>query len=156
VTGPPSDVRAAGWRDRWRLFRARGVEAGDRVRVGAGVRFEVGPGARVVIGDDAVLGDGCVFAVKERVAIGHGCVLADGVVVVDFDHRFGDVEAPVRLQGLEVAPVTIEDGARLGPGAVVLRGVTVGAGAVVAAHAVVTRDVPAGGVVEGAPARAPN
>jgi maltose O-acetyltransferase len=53
-----------------------------------------------------------------------------------------------------VAPVTLKRGCYLGAGCIILPGVTVGERAVVGAGAVVTRDVPAGKVVVGAPARA--
>jgi acetyltransferase-like isoleucine patch superfamily enzyme len=54
----------------------------------------------------------------------------------------------------ELLPTTIEDGASLGSGSVILGGVTVGARAIVGAGAVVTRDVPPGATVAGVPARA--
>ncbi len=53
----------------------------------------------------------------------------------------------------ELLPTTIEDGASLGSGSVILGGVTVGANAIVGAGAVVTRDVPPGGTVAGVPAK---
>jgi acetyltransferase-like isoleucine patch superfamily enzyme len=144
------------------------------VAIGRGVRFDVAPGARVVLGAGVVLGDRCrihvgsgevsigagtilgercVVTAHERVAIGARCLLGDEVVLIDLDHRFDDVERPVRLQGVRTGPVAVGDGVRIGPGAAVLRGVVLGAGAVVGAHAVVTRDVGAGVVVEGVPAR---
>jgi acetyltransferase-like isoleucine patch superfamily enzyme len=176
---PPAGLpRAPGWRDTLRAARARrsGVRIGGTVTIGRGVRFDVARGARVVlgagvvlgdrcrfhvasgelsIGADTILGERCVVTAHERVAIGAGCLLGDEVVLVDLDHRFDDVERPVRLQGVRTAPVVVGDGVRIGPGAAVLRGVVVGAGAVVGAHAVVTRDVAAGAVVEGVPAGPP-
>jgi acetyltransferase-like isoleucine patch superfamily enzyme len=87
------------------------------------------------------------------VTIGAGAQLGHGAVVVDFDHVFEDVERPIRVQPLTSAPVTIGDGARIGLGASILRGVRVGAGAIVDPRAVVTRDVPDGGHVGGVPAK---
>jgi acetyltransferase-like isoleucine patch superfamily enzyme len=142
-------------------------------RLGRGVRFEVAPGARVVVGDGAalgercrldvrggtvaigagaVLGDRCAVVARAGVAIGERCVLGDEVVVVDFDHSFGDVETPIRLQGLQAAAVRIDARAVLGPRVAVLRGVHIGAGARVGPHSVVTRDVAAGAAVDGVPA----
>jgi acetyltransferase-like isoleucine patch superfamily enzyme len=74
-------------------------------------------------------------------------------VLIDFDHRADDVETPMRLQGLITSPIRIGARARLRKGCVVQRGVTIGAGAEVGHHAVVTRDVPPGVRVEGVPAR---
>jgi serine acetyltransferase len=179
VAPPAALPRAPGWRDRRRLraARRRGVEVepGAAVAVGARVVFDLEPGARLVLGAGVELGDGCrfhlgpraevvvgagtrlgarcVLTAHERVTIGVRCLLADEVVVADVDHRFDDVERPVREQGVATSPVTVGDGARLGPGVAVLRGVAVGAGAQVGAHAVVTRDVPPGAAVGGVPAR---
>jgi maltose O-acetyltransferase len=58
---------------------------------------------------------------------------------------------PMRFSGLDVAPISIEDDAWIGAGAIVLPGVTVGRGAVVAAGAVVTKDVESFTIVGGVP-----
>jgi acetyltransferase-like isoleucine patch superfamily enzyme len=176
VAPPSAAPRHAGLWDRLRARRAgrRGATVGRDVAIGRNVVFDVTPGARVVLEDGAsigagsrfhvragevrvgahtMLGDHCVVVAHERVTIAPGCVLGDEVVVVDFDHRFDDVDRPVREQGIETAPVEVGNGVRVGPGAALLRGVTVGDGARVGAHAVVTKDVPAGATVEGVPAR---
>ncbi|MBA3329121.1 MAG: hypothetical protein H0T43_12550 [Solirubrobacterales bacterium] len=161
---------------RLRLARHRGrVRAsGGGVMIGPGVHFDVAPGAevrlgagcvlgertrvlvragRVSIGAGAILGERCTLVAHGAITIGERARLGDGAVVVDFDHVFDDVERPIRLQPIESAPVTIGDGALIGIGASVLRGVTVGARAVVGPHAVVTADVGTGAHVAGVPAR---
>ena len=155
-------------------LRSRGrVRARGRVRLGPGVRFDLGPRAVVTledrctigagtrfhvhgqarIGAGARLGERCVVAAHERVDVGEGAVLDDEVVLIDFDHGIADVERPIRLQQLVTAPVVIGARASLAPGAPVHRGVGVGAGARVQPRGVVTRDVPAGAIVGGVPAR---
>jgi acetyltransferase-like isoleucine patch superfamily enzyme len=151
----------------------RGVELHPSARVARSTRFDVAPGGRVVVGPGVTVGAGCRFEVagvvllgagtvlgercvvlaRERVVVGARCRLGDEVVLLDTDARYEDVERPVRLQGVRSAPVVVEDDVVLGAGAALLRGVRVAAGAVVGARAVVTRDVPAGAVAEGAPAR---
>src|SRR5205814_260457 len=82
----------------------------------------------------------------ERVTIGSECAIADEVRIADGDyHRIDD--RPLR------APVAIGDRVWIGLRAIVLKGVTIGDGAVVAASAVVTRDVPPATLVAGVPAR---
>ena len=155
-------------------LRSRGrVRPEGRVRIGRGVRFHLAPGARVTLGDGArigagtrfhvhgearigtgaTLGERCVIAAHERVEVGAGAHLEDEVVLIDFDHGVGDVERPVRLQGLVTSPVVIGERAILAAGATVLRGVVVGVGARAQPRSVVTRDVAPGATVGGVPAR---
>ena len=157
-----------------RLRRQSGVVRGSDVVVGSGVRLQAHAGAQIVLGDGcrigdgtrivaqagrveigsgAVLGERCTLVAHSGVTIGAGAQLGHGAVVVDFDHVIEDVERPVRVQGLTSTPVAIGGGARIGLGASILRGVCVGADAIVDPRAVVTRDVPAGGHVGGVPAK---
>ncbi len=150
-----------------------GVQAGASVNIGRDVRFEADDGGRIVledgcsladgcrlvarggevrIGAGAVLGERCSLLAHAGIAVGPGARLGDGTMAVDFDHVFSDPETPIRLQPLENGPIAIGARARIGHGASVLRGVTVGDEAVVGEHAVVTRDVPAGARASGVPA----
>jgi acetyltransferase-like isoleucine patch superfamily enzyme len=129
------------------------IVLGDGCRIGGGTRI-VAQAGRVELGPGAVLGERCTLVAHSAVTMGAGARLDHGAVIVDFDHVFEDVERPIRVQPLRSAPVTIGDGARIGFGASILRGVVVGAGAIVEPRAVVTRDVPAGGHVGGVPAKA--
>jgi acetyltransferase-like isoleucine patch superfamily enzyme len=126
---------------------------GEGCLVGEATRIVVAPGCRVEVGAGAVLGERCTIVAHSGVTIGAGARLGHGAVIVDFDHAFDDVERPIRKQALESTPVTIGAGADIGLGASVLRGVAVGARAIVDPRAVVTRDVPAGGHVGGVPAK---
>ncbi|MBW3652332.1 MAG: acyltransferase [Actinobacteria bacterium] len=125
---------------------------GDGCRIGDRTRIVV-QGGRVEIGAGTTLGERCTIVAHERVTIGAAARLCDGAVLVDFDHVVDDVELPIRAQPLVSAPIAIGDHALIGLGAGVLRGVSVGAGAVVGPHAVVTRDVAPGASVGGVPAR---
>jgi acetyltransferase-like isoleucine patch superfamily enzyme len=108
----------------------------------------VGPGATMRIGRRAVIGQGAALAALDRLEIGDGVVLGSFVMAMDSDfHVIGD---PDELP--EPRPVAIGEGARIGHRAVVLPGVTIGAGAIVDAGAVVTRSVPDGAHVAGTPA----
>lgn len=125
---------------------------GERCRIGDRTRIVV-QGGRVEIGAGATLGERCTIVAHESVTIGAGARLEDGAVMVDFDHVVDDVELPIRAQPLVSSPIAIGEHARIGLGAGVLRGVSVGAGATVGPHAVVTRDVAPGATVDGVPAR---
>jgi len=115
-----------------------------------GIRIVVDSG-RLTIGHETnINGLGTKILVADAVTIGAGCTFSWDVQVLDNDFHtmtVGGVAQP------SAAPVVIGDRVWVGTRAVILKGVTIGDGAVVAAGAVVTKDVPAHGVVAGVPAK---
>jgi acetyltransferase-like isoleucine patch superfamily enzyme len=89
-----------------------------------------------------------------NVAIGNDVLVADRVFISDADHNYANTNVPIRLQGDSFCgEVILREGCWIGIGAVILPGVTIGRNSVVAANAVVTKDVPDCVVVGGIPAR---
>jgi acetyltransferase-like isoleucine patch superfamily enzyme len=87
---------------------------------------------------------------KQKIEIGQHCQIAFGVTISDHDfHR----TYKNGIQNPETSPVIIEDGVWIGMNATILKGVTIGERAIVAAGAVVTHDVPARAMVAGVPAK---
>lgn len=137
---------------------------GDRVTVYTWTGFGIDEGGRLTVGDDSVL-VGPQFLCGDSITIGHRVVLSYNTTVCDSDFhphdaasRRVDAEAisPLgdrRRPHVDTAPVVIGDDVRVGIGGVILKGVTVGAGATIAPGAVVTTDVPPGATVEGNPGR---
>src|SRR5690606_15263855 len=87
------------------------------------------------------------------IRIGNHVRIAPFVQMIAADHRFADTDRPIASQGLEHKPITIEDDVWVGGRVIVTAGVTVGRGSILAAGAVVTRDVPPYSIVGGVPAR---
>ena len=87
------------------------------------------------------------------VAIGSHVNLAQGITVTALNHNFSTPGLRIDQQGVNTQPIVIADDVWIGAGAIVLPGVTIGRHSVVAAGAVVTRDVPPGTVVAGVPAK---
>jgi maltose O-acetyltransferase len=108
-------------------------------------------GYNVSVGDRTFVNYGAVLLDPAPIAIGHDVQIATNVQLITATHPVDPEERRARWE--LASPVTVEDGAWLGAGAIVLPGVTVGREAVVGAGAVVTRDVPPRTVVAGNPAR---
>lgn len=87
------------------------------------------------------------------VRIGNNVNLAQGITVTALNHNFDDTNKRIDEQGVSTNAVTIEDDVWIGANAVVLPGVTIGTHCVVAAGAVVTKDVPPHSLVAGVPAK---
>ena len=105
----------------------------------------------VIIGDHTRIG--LHNTIIGPVTIGSHVNLAQGITVTALNHNFSDTTRTIDQQGVSTNAVTIADDCWIGANAVVLPGVTIGHHAVVAAGAVVTRDVPPYSVVAGVPAR---
>ncbi|HEX9775400.1 MAG TPA: acyltransferase [Actinomycetota bacterium] len=105
------------------------------------------------IGSKAVLGADNTINCYLDVEIGDESILADWIYICDFDHRTEDLDTPIRAQGIVKSPVKIGRDVWVGEKATILRGVTIGEGAVVASHALVNKDVPPRAIVGGVPAR---
>lgn len=104
-------------------------------------------------GEGSFCGAFCVVGVNGEIHIGKHVMIAHAVSIRDTDHVFGDVSIPMVQQGIMSAPVIIEDDVWIGHGATILKGVRIGKGAIVAAGAVVTRDVAPYSIVGGVPAK---
>ena len=113
----------------------------------SGVRLEVDEGARIEIGNGTYLNRNTLVHASELVRIGRNCKISWDVVIMDTDMH----AIPGRPS---VKPVLIEDDVWIGCRVIVLKGVRIGHGAVIAAGSVVTKDVSASTVAAGVPARA--
>ncbi len=106
-------------------------------------------GGVLTIGDGTFINTGVSISACLSVTIGNRCLIGPRVTIIDNDyHAVGDL-----LHRPASEPVFLEDEVWVGTGAIILKGVRVGRGAVIAAGSVVTRDVQAGSVVAGVPAR---
>lgn len=107
----------------------------------------------LVIGAGTYIGRFVHINAYQDVRIEPNVLLADRVFITDVDHCYTDSTRPIIAQGTEFqGPVCLHSGCWIGIGAVILPDVAVGHNAVVAANAVVTRNVPARTVVGGIPA----
>lgn len=105
---------------------------------------------QIRIGDYCVINPGVRLTSASSIEIGNNCMLAMYAYLMDMDGH--DLHHRVIAPGA-TAPIVLKDNVWICDGAVVCKGVTIGENSIVAARAVVTRDVPANTVVGGNPAR---
>ena len=123
------------------------AEFDGTVTFGPGARILVGPGAKLKMGDKSYITANSTIIVKSEVEIGSGCAISWDVQIMDTDFHKTSPDAVFTKK------VTIGDRVWIGSRVLILKGVTIGDGAVIAAGSVVTKDVPAGHIVAGNPAR---
>ncbi len=102
------------------------------------------------IGGHLFLNHNCSITCNEQIIIGDDCNIANNVVIVDHDHI---MTADGVLGDTLSAPVEIGNKVWIGANAVILKGITIGDGAVIAAGAVVNKDIPSHEVWGGVPVK---
>lgn len=128
------------------FYRWAGMNIGGGSTIHTGARF-YNP-AHIVIGKDTIIGEGAVLDGRAKLRIGDHVDFASEVMVYNAQHDIHDPEFKAVPQS-----VIIEDYVFVGPRAIILPGVTIGKGSVVAAGAVVTKDVQPFEIVGGVPAK---
>ncbi len=111
--------------------------------------FNADCGKNIHLGKNVFINSGCKFQDQGGIHIGDRALIGHNVVLATLNHPL----YPAKRSSLEPAPIHIEEDVWIGSGAVVLPGVRIGRGSVVAAGAVVTKDVPPMTVVGGVPAK---
>jgi len=137
-----AEVELSGW-----IRFGRGTQVGSFCKIKA----SEGPleiGANVSIGANSF-----ISASAGGVVIGDYTMIATGVAINGNSYRYDDLETPMCLQEKTSLGIRIGRDVWVGANATLIDGITIGDGAIVAAGAVVTRDVPALGIVGGVPAR---
>lgn len=161
------------WGSGWRLYGLPIIQKHRRSELKIGARLELRstvrsnplgpnrpvflstrrPRAILMIGDDFGMTGGSIVA-EQRVTIGSRVTVGANTIIADTD--FHPLDALARhnlpLDGA-TAPVVIEDDVFIGMQSLILKGVTIGAGSIIGAGSVVTRDVPPGVIAAGNPAK---
>lgn len=112
--------------------------------------IEVYPNARLVL-NGGYMNSQSQIRCMEKIVIGEKCAIARNVIIMDYDAH--DIYYKDGGTNNKTSPIIIGNHVWIGVGATILKGVTVGDGAIIAAGAVVTRDVPSNSIVAGVPAK---
>jgi acetyltransferase-like isoleucine patch superfamily enzyme len=134
------------------------IEIGSNVQIDNNtfVTSHVEENPILMIGDRTHLGHGVTISVGLSVRIGNDCLIAGGCFIADNDGHPIDPYRRIRGESIteeEIKPVIIEDNVWIGNRSVILKGVTIGEGSVVAANSLVTRSIPPYSIAMGVPAK---
>lgn len=137
------------------LFFGRGVAIGKHSYFLPCTRYAgISYNPKITIGDGCIIGIRNSFAAINSISIGKNVLFAGYVHITDHSHGYEDITKNITSQPLiSKGPVVIEDDCWLGFGCEILSGVHIGKHSIVAARAVVTKDVPEFSIVAGNPAR---
>lgn len=128
------------------IYFLAGVKIGRKSYIHMGAKFYYPAGVK--IGQGTIIGYGAFLDGRDKLIIGNQVDIASEVMIYNSEHDIS-AEDFVAVS----APVVIEDFCFIGPRVIILPGITISRGAVVAAGAVVTKDVPPFAIVGGVPAK---
>jgi lipopolysaccharide O-acetyltransferase len=132
----------------------KGFTTGQYCRIEAGNSLQ--GHKTMIIGDNVQINDRCHIAALNSILISSNVLIASNVYITDHDHGdFSEVSLSLPPSAREsvTSPVIIEENVWIGQNAVILKGVTVGRGSIVAAGCVVTKNVPPYSLVVGVPGK---
>lgn len=140
------------------LIKKAFAKCGNNVRVSKGCEFS--GIENISIGNNVALGSGLkILTTRAKVSIGNDVMFGPNVTVITGDHRTDIPNRPmISLTDRDKLPendqdVVLEGDNWIGANAIILKGVIIGEGAVIAAGSVVTKDVPPYAIAAGVPAR---
>ena len=161
-------------RQTWILTRFPDLSIGVGVSIGPRVLFRITDGAGIVIGsgshvgrdtvlvakrgsicigENSFVGHGCTVVANSTIQIGADCLIGEFVTIRDQNHGIEYSDVPFSKQEMVSSPISIGSNVWIGAKSTVIAGVTIGPNSVVAANAVVTKDVPSWTVVGGVPGK---
>jgi acetyltransferase-like isoleucine patch superfamily enzyme len=142
-----------------RGFRLRqglhgGLQLGSNVYFGRNVTIDCLDTAVLSIGQNATFTESIFISCCEAVSIGADTLVGEYCSIRDANHDVSDLTRPIALQPMLAKPIEIGSDVWIGRGCAILSGVRIGAGAVIGANSVVTRDIADKTIAIGSPAKA--
>ena len=137
----------------------KGIQFGDKVTIGSYAIIRPsnvygGPvGVGLKIGNNSNIGPYSYIGCSGYIEIGNNVMMAPRVSLFAENHNFESIDFPMKDQGVTTAPIIIEDDCWIAANSIILAGVRIGKGSVIAAGSVVTKDVKPYSVMVGNPAK---
>ena len=137
----------------------KGIVAGNRVTIGKHAIIRpsnayggvIGEGLK--IGNNSSIGPFAYIGCSGYIEIGDNVIMGPRVGIFAENHHYDNIRIPIKEQGVQRSFVKIEDDCWIASNVIILAGVTVGRGSVIASGSIVTKDVPPNSVVAGVPAK---
>lgn len=135
-----------------------GIQIGNNVSFGRNTNIECTGvirelGEKLIIGDGVGIAANAFIAVRGEVIIGNNTIIGPNLKLHSENHVFTDLETPIRLQGATRKGVVIGEDCWIGSNVTILDGVKIGNKCVIAAGAVVNKDIPDYSIAGGVPAK---
>ncbi len=136
------------------IGNASGISIGNNLTCFGNDYLFANEGGRIFIGNNVSINFNVMINASEdgRIVIGDDVLIASGVVMRSSNHRFSEKRVPINMQGHEPGFIIVKNNVWIASNAVLLPNITVGEGAIIAAGAVVTKDVEPYSIVGGVPA----
>ncbi len=145
---------------RFRLLKGSKLILSKNVRIGPGFYISIGDHVEVKIGSWTYIGSDCNIHCRSGINIGDRCMFSHGITFMDYDgHQIAyEGQEMVRNKNIEVdfgksSSIVIEDDVWIGANVMILKGVHISKGSMIAANSCVTDDVPSNSLVAGNPAK---
>lgn len=134
-------------------FISIGNEAAIEKEVTLWISPDSGANPKLTIGKRAFIGQNAYIGAYQPIAIGDNSLIGAYSYIISANHVYENRSLPIRDQGFSGAPILIEEDVWIGTHVVVLPGVTIGKGAIIAAGSVVNKNVPPYEIWGGTPAK---
>ncbi|WP_288557289.1 acyltransferase [uncultured Lactobacillus sp.] len=124
------------------------VSFGSKVTWRRNFSLVIGPKAYIKIGNNSFFNHECTLDATTGIEIGEGTLFGENVKVYDHNHRFNDLDKPIKEQGYSSEKIVIGNHCWIGSNAVILKGVHIGDNSVIGAGCIISTDVPKNTIVK--------
>ncbi|WP_297983183.1 DapH/DapD/GlmU-related protein [uncultured Chryseobacterium sp.] len=133
------------------LSPTRNITFKKNVSIGRDVKFLTVIDSEIIINQNVSINDGCIITSIFKIEIGDNTMIGEYVSIRDYNHTFSNPDVDMKKQGFSGSEIKIGRNVWIGRGCIVLPGISIGEGAVIAANSVVNKNVPSYSVVGGIP-----